>query len=306
MHKTKHSIHNCRGFKSLSFEERRAFLKNNHLCFKCCASTDHGARECKQKIKCGDCGSESHCTAMHIYKDKSDQSVHGGEEETPRKTVTSKCTQICGNKQYLDGKSCAKLVLVLNIYQSTDTRSDHKLKVYAILDEQSNRSLAKPELFSKLHIKSELFEYTLKTCSDTVVKSGRRAQNCVVESLDGSVSYRLPTLIECSQIPNIRDEIPSPSVAMHHPHLQDIASSIPEIDEEADILLLIGRDMIDAHHIIEQRTGPVGSPFAQRLGLGWVVIGEVCLGRVHQPDLVTCNKTFLIGENCLPSLSKQN
>ena len=296
MHKTKHSIHNCRGFKSLSFEERRAFLKNNHLCFKCCASTDHGARECKQKIKCGDCGSESHCTAMHIYKDKSDQSVHGGEEETPRKTVTSKCTQICGNKQYLDGKSCAKLVLV-NIYQSTDTRSDHKLKAYAILDEQSNRSLAKPELFSKLHIKSELFEYTLKTCSDTVVKSGRRAQNCVVESLDGSVSYRLPTLIECSQIPNIRDEIPSPCVAMHHPHLQDIASSIPEIDEEADILLLIGRDMIDAHHIIEQRTGPVGSPFAQRLGLGWVVIGEVCLGRVHQPDLVTCNKTFLIGEN---------
>ena len=296
MHKTKHSIHNCRGFKSLSFEERRAFLKNNHLCFKCCASTEHGARECKQKIKCGDCGSESHCTAMHIYKDKSDQSVHGGEEETPRKTVTSKCTQICGNKQYLDGKSCAKLVLV-NIYQSTDTRSDHKLKAYAILDEQSNRSLAKPELFSKLHIKSELFEYTLKTCSDTVVKSGRRAQNCVVESLDGSVSYRLPTLIECSQIPNIRDEIPSPSVAMHHPHLQDIASSIPEIDEEADILLLIGRDVIDAHHIIEQRTGPVGSPFAQRLGLGWVVIGEVCLGRVHQPDLVTCNKTFLIGEN---------
>ena len=110
---------------------------------------------------------------MHIYKDKSDQSVHGGEEETPRKTVTSKCTQICGNKQYLDGKYCAKLVLV-NIYQSTDTRSDYKLKAYAILDEQSNRSLAKPELFSKLHIKSELFEYTLKTCSDTVVKSGRK------------------------------------------------------------------------------------------------------------------------------------
>ena len=122
------------------------------------------------------------------------------------------------------------------------------------------------------------------------------------------MSYRLPTLIECSQIPNIRDEIPSPSVAMHHPHLQDIASSIPEIDEEADILLLFGRDMIDAHHIIEQRTGLVGSPFAQRLGLGWVVIGEACLGRVHQPDLVTCNKTFLIGENrasvCPPCQTK--
>ena len=307
MHKTKHLLHDCRGFKSMSFEERRAFLKNNHLCFKCCSSTEHAARNCNKKIKCGDCGSDRHCTAMHISKEKSDQSVHGGEEEGSKKTVTSKCTQVCGNKQHVEGKSCAKLVLV-NIYQSSGTKPEHMLKTYAILDEQSNRSLAKPELFSKLNIKSEQFEYTLKTCSDTVVRCGRRAQGCIVESLDGSVSYRLPTLIECSQIPNIRDEIPTPSVAMHHSHLQDIASYIPEINEEADILLLIGRDMIDAHHVIDQRIGPPGSPYAQHLGLGWVVIGEVCLGKVHQPESVTCNKTYLIGENrasvCRPCPNK--
>ena len=230
---------------------------------------------------------------MHNNKEKFDQSVHGGEEETSKKTVTSKCTQVCGNKQH-EGKSCAKLVLV-NIYQST--RPEHMLKAYAILDEQSNRSLAKPELFSKLNIKSEEFEYTLKTCSDTVVKSGRRVKDCVLESLDGNVSYQLPTLTEYSQIPNIRDEIPTPTIAMHHPHLQDIASHIPEIDEEADILLLIGRDLIDAHHVIDQRTGPSGSSCAQCLELGWVVTGEVCLGKVRQPESVTVNKTYLIGEN---------
>ena len=179
---------------------------------------------------------------MHIIREKSDQFLYG--EVTSKRSVTSKCTHVCGNKQHVEGKSCVKLVLV-NIYQSTGNRPDHMLKVYAILDEQSDRSLAKPELFSKLDIKSEPFAYTLKTCSDTVVKSGHRAQACVVESLDGSVSYQFPTLIECSLIPKIRDEIPTPSVSMHHPHLQDIACNIPEIYQEADMLLLIGRDFIE-------------------------------------------------------------
>ena len=70
---------------------------------------------------------------------------------------------------------------------------------------------------------------------------------------------------------------------MHHAHLQDIASHIKGIDEEANILLLIG---------------PSGSLYAQHLGLGWVVIGEVCLGNAHQPDLVNVNKTYLVGKEC--------
>ena len=157
--------------------------------------------------------------------------------------------------------------------------------------------MQKPELFSKLYIKSEPFAYTLKTCSDTVVKSGHRAQACVVESLDGSVSYQFPTLIECYWIPKIRDEIPTPSVSMHHPHLQDIACNIPEIYQEADILLLIGRDFIDAHHVIEHRTGPPGSSIAQCLALGWVLIWEVCLCQVHQPETVITNKAYLISKD---------
>ena len=66
--------------------------------------------------------------------------------------------------------------------------------------------------------------------------SGRRAVDCVIESLDGSKCYQLPTVIECTNIPNLRDEIPILQVAMHRAHLQDIAYHIPELDREADIL----------------------------------------------------------------------
>ena len=65
-------------------------------------------------------------------------------------------------------------------------------------------------------------------------------QGLVIESLDQSVRYCLPTLTECDEIPNNREEIPTPQVAQAHPRLQQIADEIPELDEQAEILLLIG------------------------------------------------------------------
>ena len=36
-------------------------------------------------------------------------------------------------------------------------------------------------------------------------------------------------------------------------HLSDV--HLPEVDSDVTILLLIGRDMMEAHHVIEQRIG---------------------------------------------------
>lgn len=56
-----------------------------------------------------------------------------------------------------------------------------------------------------------------------------------------------------------------------------MAKYIPNIGEEAPIHLLIGRDLGEAHHVQEQRTGPIRTQCAQRLTLGWVIVGEACL-----------------------------
>lgn len=40
--------------------------------------------------------------------------------------------------------------------------------------------------------------------------------------------------------------------------------------------------------------GPHEAPYAQRLDLGWVVIGDVCLGQAHKPASVTVYKTNLL------------
>ncbi len=149
---------------------------------------------------------------------------------------------------------------------------------YAIIDDQSNRSLVTSEFFTHFDIDSESTEYSLSSCSGCVTSSGRRATGYIVESLNGDTQLSLPTLIECDQIPNIREEIPTPDVARNHAHLHDIANlRFPKLNDQSEISILIGRDLIEAHHVLDQRIGPNRSPYAQKLSLGWVIIGETCL-----------------------------
>lgn len=55
-----------------------------------------------------------------------------------------------------------------------------------------------------------------------------------------------------------------------------------------------GRDLISAHHVLDQRIGADGLPFGQRLPLGWVIIGNVCVGKAHQPEIISVLKTSIL------------
>lgn len=123
--------------------------------------------------------------------------------------------------------------------------------------------------------------------------SGRRANGFVIQSLDRKSEIRLPEVIKCQDIPNNRNEIPTPDIIKHHPHLRRVMTELSPLDCEDEILLLVGRDAIDAHHALEQVLGPPNSPFAQRLTLGLPIIGDMCIGRNHSPDKVNSCKTNL-------------
>ena len=180
------------------------------------------------------------------------------------------------------------------------SQPDKAIKAYVILDDQSNRSLARSSLFELFNIECKPYSYYLKTCSGVAETSGRRAEGVVVESLDGKATIPLPPLIECNDILDNRSEIPTPNATRHHPHLVKVAEHIPEVDPTAEILLLLGRDIIRVHKVREQVNGPHNAPFAQRLDLGWVLVGEVCLGKAHKPTVNTFKTTVL--DNGQPSL----
>ena len=206
--------------------------------------------------------------------------------------MNSCCTDICNIPQNTS-RSCSKIVLV-NV--SPEGELNRERKVYCLIDDQSNRSLASSTFFDAFNESGSETEYILSTCAGRSVTSGRKASGYVVRSLDGSCTLRLPSLIECNEleIPDNKNEIPSKTVARVYPHLKDIENCVPELDQNTNIELLIGRDLISAHHVLDQRVGGDGLPFGQKLPLGWVIIGNVCLGRVHQPEIVSAYKTSVL------------
>nr|XP_022312019.1 uncharacterized protein LOC111117241 [Crassostrea virginica] len=315
----KHSLNECRSFRRKPIEERKSIISRNGICFRCCLDK-HLARDCKEQVVCGICNKKGHPDALHIEKrpDQGNQrnaptKPYGGERQNAGNAtqpnpsnadletqVSTNCTQICGKG--VSGKSCAKTILV-NVFP--ENHPERSKRIYVVVDDQSNRSLVKTQFFNMFNAKGQDTEYSLSCCAGKTVVSGRKIDGFTIESLDGQSTFQLPTLLECNQIPSVRDEIPTPNVTTYYEHLQGI--KIPPIDEEAEILMLIGRDLVEAHHIIDQRIGPKGTPFAQKLALGWVIIGETCLGKVHISNHVNANKTFVLANGrtsiCKPCTS---
>ncbi|XP_076849002.1 uncharacterized protein LOC143497110 [Brachyhypopomus gauderio] len=310
IHNKPHPLSKCRGFRNKHIDERKAYLKEKSICFRCCGSSNHIAKNCKVSVRCIECNSDSHTSALHpgpppwLVESSKTETEHGGErEDTAAPPVTAKCTEICGKS--FRPRSCSKICLV-NVYPSSHPEKAERM--YAVLDDQSNRSLAKSEFFELFDIRGESFPYMLKTCSGTMEVTGRRASNLTIEAIDGKTQVMLPTLIECDMLPDDRSEIPTPEVAQYYSHLSSIADKIPDIDPSAPILLLLGRDILSLHKVREQHNGPHNAPYAQRLDLGWVIVGEVCLGGAHKPSDVSIFKTNILqnGRSSFLSPCKNN
>ncbi|XP_063761823.1 uncharacterized protein LOC134879300 [Eleginops maclovinus] len=287
IHAKPHPLKKCKAFRAETLDDRKVFLKENGICFKCCSSTNHMAKDCTTIVKCFECDSTRHISAMHPgpaphLTTPLTSPQHGGEGEEVNDTseVSASCTAVCGTGQV--GRSCSKICLA-RVYQKD--HPEEAIKAYVVLDDQSNRSLAKSSFFDKFDIHTKPYPYQLKTCSGIVDTFGRRASDFIVESLNGKVRIPLPPLTECNDLPDNRSEIPTPNAALHQPHLSKVAEHIPKLDPTAEILLLLGRDAIRAHKVREQINGPANAPFAQRLDLGWVLVGEVCLGSTHKPNV---------------------
>lgn len=71
----------------------------------------------------------------------------------------------------------------------------------------------------------------------------------------------------------------------------DIQEFIPPLSETRT-LLLIGRDLPAAQHVLDQRVGSGNEPIAQRLRLGWIIVDETYLGKFHRTR-ISLNKTFV-------------
>ncbi|XP_071158970.1 uncharacterized protein [Mytilus edulis] len=297
IHKAGHTLSECRGFQKRPFQDRQRFLREKKICFRCCQSNDHISRNCNVNVKCSICGNNRHVSSMHIDRPPTSDKIstpktdedNGGELST--ETVSAICTRLCGNMRV--GRSCGKTVLV-DVFSGTSP--EQSVRIYAIIDDQSNHSLATPDLFDRLGLHGSQKQFVLSSCSGSSTMVGRYASGIRICSIDGQSTFDMPEVIECDSIPSDLHEIPTPDVANAHPHLHSIAPYLPALDPSCKVELLIGRDLPEVHHVTEQIIGGKGEPFAQKLPLGWVVIGEVCLGKVHAPSVINVRKTHVLND----------
>lgn len=153
VHNKPHPLHKCRGLREMPLDERKRILKIHNICFKCCASNKHVARNCDVVVECSDCHSDKHPTVLHPDKLSVNNTPlrspteNGGEMGSPEAAVVSKCTEVCGEGS--SGKSCSKICLV-NVYPAG--RPKESKKMYTMLGDQSNRSLAHSEFFEMYNI----------------------------------------------------------------------------------------------------------------------------------------------------------
>lgn len=147
------------------------------ICFRCIASCIHVGKDCKCTAKCSECQSEIHLTALHAGtppkpKDP-EKEAQGGEEKDDQRQgeepnqITTTCTEICGNTP--GGKSCSKIFLA-KIY--VNGKPNAKIKAYVVIEDQSNRLLAKSQVFERLKLDGEKSSYTMRTCAGTAQIEG--------------------------------------------------------------------------------------------------------------------------------------
>jgi hypothetical protein len=84
-------------------------------------------------------------------------------------------------------------------------------------------------------------------------------------------------------------------VAQYYSHPRDILSLTPSLEPKAEIHMLLGKDIVEAHHVVDQRIGGRNQPYGQKLHLGWTIIGEACLNKTHVLSSIKTYKTYLLG-----------
>lgn len=144
LHNKPHPLPKCRGFRGRPIEERKALLKKHGICYKCCQAI-HLAKNCGEEANCTECGSKTHVAALHpgpapwSFSSETPAKENFGEGDIDQReaAVSTTCTKVCGKD--ISGRSCSKICLV-KVYPAN--HPDVASRIYAILDDQSNRSLA--------------------------------------------------------------------------------------------------------------------------------------------------------------------
>ena len=178
--------------------KKKQLLKEKKLCFRCC-SDKHAIKDCKAYIKCKECGSLKHITALHIMKKQQQQSrenqnevLKQGERMTSRQIVQS-FVEIHPWANL--AQRFSKLLCITKTFQMTKFKCMHWLTTKVTEHLQNHHSL----ITSSAAVLSQILNILYLHAAVALPQLDVLGEGFIIEGQDEK-THELPCITECSEI----------------------------------------------------------------------------------------------------------
>ena len=258
-----HKIAECSKMKNSSLTERKMLIRARKLCFNC-LKKGHISTKFPSKMTCALCKKKHHILLHEFAKDVEQQKNIHEINEGP---------QQAGASNAVNHGCCTLPIIPVKV-----SLASRVVECNAFLDPGSNVSFITERLAGQLQgtgIKTmlNLKKMGNQVCQQTTMISGLKivAVNGEGKGVDLPPVFTKPSLpVDAWQIPTRKD------IAAWE-HLKTI--KLPKSKINTTINILIGNSVPAAFAPIEVKTGSIGSPFATKTLLGWVVWGMTRKGK---------------------------
>ncbi|KAL1252053.1 hypothetical protein QQF64_019849 [Cirrhinus molitorella] len=283
-----HQLPKCLTFREQSLNDKRAYVKENNLCYGC-LKPGHNAKECRRRLTCDTCQGR-HPTCLHDenYKARSGpKEGHTSLAKIPVNVPDVSTAATALNITIGNQSCCTSMIVPVWVSMATDPSKEQL--IYALLDTQSDSTFIDSEVSHKLQADTKPVKLKLTTMlGENIIVKCERISGLRVRGYNSCVHIDLPPAYTKDCIPGNRDHIPTHDTARSWPHLTSIADKVPPL-LTCDIGLLIGYNCPRALTPRQVLTGKDNEPYAICTDLGWSVVGSA-VPSIDRGDVSLCHR----------------
>ncbi|CAB3992200.1 Hypothetical predicted protein, partial [Paramuricea clavata] len=248
-HPARKQVRCVTSFGKKTHKERMHFVRKEKLCDNC-LRRNHLAKRCRFNPACmiSGCGRKHH-SLLHPPS-KSENEFSEGKKANRRQKVSLR-------------------IVPVKVKNEDGTR---EIETYAFIDNGSDTTLCSRDLLHELNLSSKPCEFTLTTVNGQDKSRNGQEVKLNIQSLNGDGSIQLDRVGTVESLPISEQCIPTVEEINSWSHLSDI--EFPKL-ENANVTILIGSDVSEAHWIFEERRGRPRESLASRTLLGWTLLGPV-------------------------------
>ncbi|XP_076298183.1 uncharacterized protein LOC143217599 [Lasioglossum baleicum] len=249
-----HVLSACKNFKDLPAVERHDLVLKKGFCLSCLA-TSHQVNQCTSKFRCGVCEGMHHTKLHDAYQ----------KGENPNSTLPTSASYTV---------SAHKVTLLATATVILGAPGGRTLVVRALIDPGSESSFLSEWVAQSLNLRRRPVRVNLTGYQGIHVGTAQSEVHVTLRSLaDGDFNLVLEALVTKT----LTAPIPSQPISTGDwPHLHALPLADSQFAEPAKVDVLLGADVCGLL-MLEQRTGPPGTPVAIRTPFEWTLIGPVAL-----------------------------